>query len=107
MLEFTKETVGALTVNSGLMLDKPALWLMKNASAVYSLPTVTSKENAFGITTVPLLQMVFHGSVIYGSEPVNVTDGSWNAILKLIEYVLRTTFFGKKLLKIIFYPLLI
>ena len=86
MLEFTKEKVGALTVNSGLMLDKPALWLMKNASAVYSLPTVTSKENAFGITTVPLLQMVFHGSVIYGSEPVNVTDGSWNAILKLIEY---------------------
>ena len=86
MLEFTKEKVGALTVNSGLMLDKPALWLMKNASAVYSLPTVTSKENAFGVTTVPLLQMVFHGSVIYGSEPVNVTDGSWNAILKLIEY---------------------
>lgn len=86
MLEFTKEKVGALAVNSGLMLDKPALWLMKNASAVYSLPTVTSKENAFGVTTVPLLQMVFHGSVIYGSEPVNVTDGSWNAILKLIEY---------------------
>jgi hypothetical protein len=86
MLEFTKEKVGALAVNSGLMLDKPALWLMKNASAVYALPTVTSKENAFGITTVPLLQMVFHGSVIYGSEPVNVTDGSWNAILKLIEY---------------------
>ena len=86
MLAFTKEKVGALAVNSGLMLDKPALWLMKNASAVYALPTVTSKENAFGITTVPLLQMVFHGSVIYGSEPVNVTDGSWNAILKLIEY---------------------
>lgn len=86
MLEYTKEKVGALTVNSGLMLDKPALWLMKNASAVYSLPTVTSKENAFGVTTVPLLQMVFHGSVIYGSEPVNVTDGSWNAVLKLIEY---------------------
>ncbi len=86
MLEFTKEKVGALAVNSGLMLDKPALWLMKNASAVYALPTVTSKENAFGITTVPLLQMVFHGSVIYGSEPVNVTNGSWNSILKLIEY---------------------
>ncbi len=86
MLEFTKEKVGALAVNSGLMLDKPALWLMKNASAVYALPTVTSKENAFGVTTVPLLQMVFHGSVIYGSEPINVTDGSWNAVLKLIEY---------------------
>ncbi len=86
MLEFTKEKVGALSVNSGLMLDKPALWLMKNASAVFSLPQVTSHENAFGITTVPLLQMVFHGSVIYGSEPVNVTNGGWNSILKTIEY---------------------
>ena len=86
MLEFTKEKVGALSVDSGLMLDKPALWLMKNASAVYALPQVTSKENAFGVTTVPLLQMVFHGSVIYGSEPVNVTNSGWNAILKTVEY---------------------
>ena len=68
------------------MLDKPALWLMKNASAVYALPTVTSKENAFGITTVPLLQMVFHGSVIYGSEPVNATKGGWNSVLKSVVY---------------------
>ena len=86
MLELTKERAGALAVNSGLMLDKPALWLMKNASAVYTLPQVTSKENAFGVTTVPLLQMVFHGSVIYGGEPVNVTNGGWNSILKYIEY---------------------
>ncbi len=86
MLEFSKEKVGALSVNSGLMLDKPALWLMKNASAVYALPQVTSKENAFGVTTGPLLQMVFHGSVIYGCEPVNVTNGGWNSILKTIEY---------------------
>ena len=86
MLEFAKERVGALSVDSGLMLDKPALWLMKNASAVYALPQVTSKENAFGVTTVPLLQMVFHGSVVYGSEPVNVTNGGWNSILKTIEY---------------------
>ena len=86
MLEFTKEKVGALSVDSGLMLDKPALWLMKNASAVYTLPQVTTKENAFGVTTVPLLQMVFHGSVIYGSEPINVKNDGWNSVLKSIEY---------------------
>lgn len=86
MLEFTKEKVGALSVDSALMLDKPALWLMKNASAVFSLPQVTSKENAFGVTTVPLLQMVFHGSVVYGSEPINVTNNGWASILKSVEY---------------------
>lgn len=86
MLDFTKEKVSALSISSALMLDKPALWLMKDASCVYSVPQLTSKEGAFGVTTVPLLQMVLHGSVIYGCEPVNAINAGWNSILKSVEY---------------------
>lgn len=86
MLEYTKEMTSSLSVASGLMLDKPALWLMKGASAVYSVPQVTSKEGGYGVTTVPLLQMIIHGSVVYGGEPVNATKGGWTSILKSVEY---------------------
>ena len=79
MLEYTKNLTSSLSVSSALMLDKPALWLMKGASAVYSVPQVTSREGGYGVTTVPLLQMVLHGSVVYGSEPVNATKGGWNS----------------------------
>ncbi|MBO7179359.1 MAG: hypothetical protein J6V78_03360 [Clostridia bacterium] len=86
MLELTKENVKSLSINSGLMLSEPALWLMGSASAVYSVPQVASLEGNYAITSVPLLQMVIHGSVVYGGEPVNATKGGWNSILKSIEY---------------------
>ncbi len=90
MLELTRENAKALSVNSGLMLGKPALWLMNGASAVSSVPFYSSlQEDAlrnYAITSVPLLQMVIHGSVVYGGEPVNATKGGWNAVLKSIEY---------------------
>ena len=92
MLEYTKEMTASLSVASGLMLDKPSLWLMKGASAVYSVPQVTSKEGGYGVTTVPLLQMIIHGSVVYGSEPVNATKGGWASILKSVEYGAVPTF---------------
>ena len=86
MLEKTKEGVKALSVNSGLMLSEPALWLMNGASAVSSVPTKSTLDGNFAITSVPLLQMVIHGSVVYGGEPVNATKGGWNSVLKSIEY---------------------
>lgn len=85
MLEFTKEKVSALSVGSGLMLDKPSLWLMKGASAVYSVPDKCSIDGGYGVTSVPILQMVLHGSLVYGGEPVNATKGGWNSVLKSVE----------------------
>lgn len=86
MLEATKENAKALSVNSGLMLSEPALWLMNGASAVASAPSVSTLEGNYAVTSVPLLQMVIHGSVVYGGEPVNATKGGWNDVLKSIEY---------------------
>ena len=86
MLEATKENVKSLSVNSGLMLSEPALWLMSGASAVASVPSVSTFDGNNAVTSVPLLQMVIHGSVVYGGEPVNATKGGWNSVLKSIEY---------------------
>ena len=86
MLGFTREKVNSLSVNSGLMLDKPAVWLMKGSSAVYSVPQSSALEGSGCATTVPLLPMVLHGSVIYGGEPVNATKGGWISVLRAIEY---------------------
>ena len=86
MLELTRENAKALSVNSGLMLSKPALWLMSGASAVSSVPSQSTLEGNVAITSVPLLQMVIHGSVVYGGEPVNATKGGWVSVLKSIEY---------------------
>lgn len=90
MLELTQKNAKALSVNSGLMLSRPALWLMNGASAVFCVPFNSSLDwdslRNHAITSVPLLQMVIHGSVVYGGEPVNATKGGWNSILKSIEY---------------------
>ena len=90
MLEKTKENVKSLSVNSGLMLSKPALWLMNSASAVSWVPFNSSLDfdalRNHAITSVPLLQMIIHGSVVYGGEPVNATKGGWTDVLKFIEY---------------------
>lgn len=86
MLELTRENVKSLSVNSSLMLSKPALWLMNSASAVATVPQYSSKEGTPAVKSIPLLQMVIHGSVVYGGEPVNATKGGWNSILKSIEY---------------------
>ena len=90
MLEKTKANVKSLSVNSGLMLSKPALWLMSSASAVSWVPFNSSLDfdelRNHAITSVPLLQMIIHGSVVYGGEPVNETKGGWTDVLKFIEY---------------------
>lgn len=90
MLGKTKENVKSLSVNSGLMLSEPALWLMDSASAVSWVPFNSSLEfdalRKHAITSVPLLQMIIHGSVVYGGEPVNATKGGWTDVLKFIEY---------------------
>ncbi len=76
----------ALSVGGGLMLSSPAVYLMKQADAVFSMPQSASLGAYDGVTAVPLLQMVLHGSVCYGSEPVNLFENSADAVLKAVEY---------------------
>ena len=59
---------------------------MKNADAVFSMPEKTNLEGVEGATSVPVLQMVLHGSLAYGTEPVNLSSNSKSALLKAVEF---------------------
>ncbi len=86
MLETEKRNIRSLSVNSAVSLSKPALWLMGEAAAVSEVPQKANYEGVYCVESVPLLQMIIHGSVVYGGEPLNVIGGNWESILKLIEY---------------------
>lgn len=81
-----QDKIQSLSVSSGLMLTSPAVYLMKQADAVFSVTQSAILAEYDGVTTVPLLQMVLHGSICYGSEPVNLFENSQDAVLKAVEY---------------------
>ncbi len=81
-----KEKCSALSVNGGLMLSNPAVYLMSHSDAVFTLPQKASCEGINCVKSVPLIQMVLHGSVYYGSEPINLSDNYDDAILRAVEY---------------------
>ncbi len=85
-LENLKEKTGALSVGGGLMLSKPAIYLMSQADAVFEMPENSSLEEFEGVKNVPLLQMVLHGSLCYGSQPINLNVDGTDAVLKAVEY---------------------
>lgn len=85
-MEDFSEKVQSLGVNGNLMLSHPAVYLMNQTDAVFSVPQSASLEAHAGVTKVPLLQMVIHGSVCYGSEPINLFEDASDAVLKAVEY---------------------
>ncbi len=85
-MENFSEKVQALGVNGNLMLSHPAVYLMNQADAVFSVPQSSTFEDCEGVTTIPLLQMVIHGSLCYGSEPINLFENSEDAVLKAVEF---------------------
>ena len=85
-LNSLQDKIQSLSVSSGLMLTSPAVYIMKQADAVFSVTQSAALSGSVGVTTVPLLQMVLHGSVCYGSEPVNLFQDSQDAVLKAVEY---------------------
>ncbi len=85
-LDKIKNNTEALSLGGGLMLESPAVYLMNNADAIFSMPERTSFEGIEGVASVPVLQMVLHGSICYGTQPVNLSQNSEDAILKAIEY---------------------
>lgn len=85
-LENLKEKIQAFGVNGNLMLASPSVYLMNQADAVFSVTQSSLSEEYNGVKTVPLLQMVLHGSIIYGSEPINLFEDGQDAVLKAVEY---------------------
>ena len=82
--ELGKKTY-SLCVNSPLMLSQPAIYLMKAADAVASIPQKNNLLTGSGTESIPFVQMVLHGSVVYGGDFINTSDG-WNTVLKCVEY---------------------
>ncbi len=87
VLDNVKEKSGALSVGADLMLSYPAVYLMGEADAVFNIPETAESAVNEGVTQVPILQMVLHGSVIYGGSYMNATNlSSEDALLRVIEY---------------------
>ena len=79
--------VNSLAASSGVTLSSPATYIMKYVDGVFSLPEATSLQQYSGVTAVPILQIVLHGSVVYGSNPINVSAlSAQDALLKAVEY---------------------
>ena len=82
-----REKSGALNANGSLMLSYPAAYLLNNADAVFSVPDTSTLSNNQGVTAVPIMQMVLHGSLVYGSSYMNVTNlSAEDALLRCVEY---------------------
>ncbi len=87
MLTNIRNKTSALGAHRGVMLSEPAVYLISNADAVFSMPETASCQNINGVSVVPVLQMAIHGSVVYGSSYMNVSNLSGqDALLKCIEY---------------------
>ncbi|MBO5896774.1 MAG: hypothetical protein J6Q83_05705 [Clostridia bacterium] len=87
MLDNIRNSTSALGAQRGVMLTEPAAYLLSNADAVFSMPEAASCQHVSGVSVVPVLQMAIHGSVVYGSSYMNVSNLSGqDALLKCIEY---------------------
>ena len=84
-LDSLNDKLSSLSIGGGLMLTKPAVYLMKNVQAVSEMPQSALCEGNPYVESVPILQLVLHGSVYYGTQPVNLNvDGAY-CILKAVE----------------------
>lgn len=87
VLSNIREKSATLSATGSLMLSYPAAYLLNNADAVFSIPDTAGFGNYDGVTAVPVLQMVLHGSVVYGSGYMNLTNlSAEDALLRCIEY---------------------
>ncbi len=85
-LENIRDKVGSVAVNGKIMLAKPAAYLLNSASAIAEVPQTASCDGISGVSVVPLLQMILHGSISYGCTPVNLYGDEDLAVLKAVEY---------------------
>lgn len=87
MLDNMRENIGALSAKGSLMLSYPAVYMLNEADAVFSVPDTASCDGEKGVTSVPILQIVLHGSVVYGSSYMNLTNlSAEDALLRVFEY---------------------
>ena len=87
VLENLRDKICSLSASGSLSLSYPTVYLMGDANCVYTAPDTSSLDSLGFVKTVPILQMVLHGGIVYGSSYINVTNLSEDdAILRCIEY---------------------
>lgn len=80
-------SVNSLGAVSRVMLSSPAVYAMKYADGVFNLPEASTIQSYNGVTSVPVIQIVLHGSIVYGTNPINVSAlSSQDALLKAVEF---------------------
>lgn len=83
---YISKSLRAFGANGDVMLSEPALYLLKNAKYVSSMPMSAKAAFDENITAIPFLQSVLHGTVYYAGEPLNYSGDIDYAVLKCIEY---------------------
>lgn len=76
----------ALGAEHKIMVDGGAFCLLKNASYISGLPLSASVANSADYESVPFVQMVLHGSLVYSGTPLNLAENTSDALLKNVEY---------------------
>lgn len=84
--KYISKSLRAFGANGDIMLSEPAVYLLKNARYVSSMPMSAKAAFDENITEIPFLQSVLHGTVYYAGEPLNYSGDVDYAALKCIEY---------------------
>ncbi len=85
-MEYISESCRAFGVKRDVMIAKPALYLLKSAKYVASVPLGAEEAFEDNTTVIPFLQTVLHGTVYYAGEPLYGSSDADYAVLKCVEY---------------------
>ncbi len=78
----------ASTLSAGhkLMVDTGNVYMLKNADVIANLPSACGYKETAAYVSVPFLQMIFHGTLDYAHNAINLSENPEQAFLKSMEY---------------------
>ena len=76
----------AVSSSLSLMVDSPAVYTLKYASAAVNLPDESEVGKLENATSVPFLQLLLHGICDYSGKPLNLYKNFETGLLKAVEY---------------------
>lgn len=80
------EQVGSISSSFNLMVDTGNLYTIKYADVIINLPETSSVDELESCTSIPYMQIILHGSLVYSSSASNLADDIAYSMLKAIEY---------------------
>ena len=76
----------AVSSSLSLMVDSPAVYSLKYASAAVNLPDNSEVGKIENATAVPFLQILLHGLCDYSGKPLNLYNNFESGLLRAVEY---------------------